>query len=100
MESHNNSGTKLKKEHTNQSNRIAREVLGQIYSDKDYFTKFLKRSEIQKDQDTAYELRHNAKEALNYLQVREKFWRQQNPIYARHIAYFSHNNSSVRLIRR
>ena len=76
-------GDKLKTESRIQSNWIAREVLGQIYSDKNYLTKFLKRSEIQKDQDTAHELRFNANEALNYLQVREKFWRQQNPMYAR-----------------
>jgi len=55
-----------------------------MYFDKDYLTKFLSRPDITGDQQgAASDLRENAAEALNYLEVREEFWRQQNPMYAR-----------------
>jgi hypothetical protein len=54
-----------------------------MYFDKDYLTKFLTRPGVLNDQGASGELRENAAEALNYLEIREEFWRQQNPMYAR-----------------
>jgi len=78
-------GGKLKPSSKTRCRRVSREVLGQIYLDKEYLAKFLILPELQRDSGTsaAVELRENALEALEYIQIREEFWRQQNPIYAR-----------------
>ncbi|ODN01080.1 Tetratricopeptide repeat protein 25 [Orchesella cincta] len=74
---------------------VDREVLGVLQQDKDYLTKFLKRPDIMGDQQSGSEvLRDNAKEALNYLEIREQFWRQQNPMYARKVG-LNFNNDMV-----
>ncbi|CAG7687442.1 unnamed protein product [Allacma fusca] len=76
-------GSKHKTPSKSRARWVAREVLGQMYFDKDYLTKFLLRPDIRSDQGASQELRSNATEALNYLEIREQFWRQQNPMYAR-----------------
>lgn len=74
---------------------VDREVLGVLQQDKDYLTKFLKRPDIVGDQQSGSEvLRDNAREALNYLEIREQFWRQQNPMYARKVG-LNFNNDMV-----
>lgn len=63
---------------------VSKEVLGQIHLDKEYFARFLKLSEREQQVvPAAAELRENAAEAMEYIQIREEFWRRQNPIYAR-----------------
>ncbi|CAL8116423.1 unnamed protein product [Orchesella dallaii] len=65
------------------SKLITRELMGQLYLDKSYLTKFVKRPEVINQQGLAKGLREEACEALKYLESREKFWRQQNPLYSR-----------------
>ncbi|CAL8116483.1 unnamed protein product [Orchesella dallaii] len=66
------------------SKLITRELMGQLYLDKSYLTKFVKRpEEVINQQGLAKGLREEACEALKYLESREKFWRQQNPLYSR-----------------
>ncbi|OXA50583.1 Tetratricopeptide repeat protein 25 [Folsomia candida] len=75
---------------------VDREILGVLQQDKDYLTKFLKRPDIHGDAQSSSEgLRGKANEALNYLEIRQKFWRQQNPMYARKIG-LTFNNDMVR----
>jgi len=40
-------------------------------------------ADVKEQMGNSEALRENAKEALKYLESREKFWRQQNPLYAR-----------------
>lgn len=40
-------------------------------------------------------LRDSAREALNYLEIREQFWRQQNPMYARKVGLNFNNDVSL-----
>ncbi|CAG7641536.1 unnamed protein product [Allacma fusca] len=88
-------GSKLKPPSKARSRWVAREILGQMYFDKDYLTKFLHRPDIQSDQGSSQELRSNATEALNYLEIREQFWRQQNPMYARKQGLNFNNNMVI-----
>jgi hypothetical protein len=41
-------------------------------------------------------LRNSATEALKYLEIREHFWRQQNPMYARKVGLNFNNDVSLK----
>ncbi|OXA59227.1 tetratricopeptide repeat protein 25 [Folsomia candida] len=74
---------------------VDREVLGVLQQDKDYLTKFLKRPDIEGNHQSGSDsLRTSAKEALKYLEIREQFWRMQNPMYSRKVG-LNFNNDMV-----
>lgn len=79
---------------------VDRETMGILQQDKDYLTKFLKRPDIRGDaQNSSEGLRNDANEALKYLEIRQDFWRQQNPMYSRKIG-LNFNNDMVRRYER
>ncbi|XP_035704719.1 tetratricopeptide repeat protein 25 isoform X2 [Folsomia candida] len=86
----------LTKAQSKQKNQwITREVLGQMYMDHQYLAKFIHRSDVKQQMGHAEELRETAKDGLNYLENREKFWRQQNPLYSRKMMANVINNNSL-----
>jgi len=75
--------TQLKPPSKARARWVAREVLGSMFTDMHYLKKFLRRPDIKADQGASGLLRQNGNEALNYLKIREWFWKQQNPMYSR-----------------
>lgn len=59
------------------SEKTVKQLLGELYKDKDYLEKLLK------DFDMNTKIGQDASDCLNYLNSRIEFWRQQKPIYAR-----------------
>lgn len=80
---HKKKPSKLKAPSKARQKWVAREVLNRMYFDKKYLKKFLNRPDVQSEQGSSFMLRGHATEALNYLKIRERFWRDQNPMYAR-----------------
>lgn len=114
---------------------VDREVLGVLQHDKNYLTQFLKRPgsafsytlilfyfciqstmlqfrslkniDIAGNQSGSDNLKTSANEALKFLDIRENFWRQQNPMYARKVGlnfnndviYISCNQKLIRCTR-
>lgn len=59
-------------------------MLGELYLDKHYLSKFLRRDDVKHEASASgNSLRNHAREALNYLSIREDFWRQMNPMYTK-----------------
>lgn len=86
---------KLKPKSKARERWVAREVLGSMFLDMEYLKKFLRRPDIKADHGSAPFLRQNAHEALNYLKIREAFWKQQNPMYSRKYGLNFNNNVSL-----
>jgi len=54
-----------------------------MYNDKKYLKDVLLRPDIKSEQQASGKIRTLANEALGFLNIREHFWRQQKPMYAR-----------------
>ncbi|XP_035611356.1 outer dynein arm-docking complex subunit 4 isoform X1 [Oncorhynchus keta] len=69
---------------TPKSEKTAKQLLGELYSDKEYLEKLLKDEDLVKgkmrDGERLQDLILNC---ITYLDTRTEFWRQQKPIYAR-----------------
>lgn len=95
-DNHKKKPTKLKKPSKSRQHWVAREILGSMYFDKKYLTRLLNRPDVKSEQGLSHLLRGHATEALNYLKIRERFWRQQKPIYSRKIGLNFNNNMVLR----
>ncbi|KAI8609181.1 hypothetical protein BC830DRAFT_1151991 [Chytriomyces sp. MP71] len=74
----------LKKDGPN-SGKNVKQLLGELYADKEYLEQLLNdRDFINNPNDGIASL---VSDALNYLETRTEFWRQQKPIYARRKEY-------------
>lgn len=79
----------LKKEQKQQSKsprseKTVRQLLGELYSDKEYLEKLLKDQDLVKGNTRSGIKVHDLiLSAITYLDTRTEFWRQQKPIYAR-----------------
>lgn len=68
-------------ERSAQNERTIRQLLGDLYGDKQYLEKLLKNTENRTE--TGRIINHIAEEGLNYLDTRTEFWQQIKPMYAR-----------------
>ncbi|KAJ3332050.1 Tetratricopeptide repeat protein 25 [Blyttiomyces sp. JEL0837] len=63
------------------TDKTAKQLLGELYADKEYLELLLNDKDfVNNPNDDIYSL---VSDALNYLETRTEFWRQQKPIYAR-----------------
>jgi tetratricopeptide (TPR) repeat protein len=64
--------------------KTVRELLGELYTDKEYLEKLLRETESATNQsDTNKAIRTLAIQGLDYLDTRTEFWQQQKPLYSR-----------------
>ncbi|XP_045065599.1 outer dynein arm-docking complex subunit 4 isoform X2 [Coregonus clupeaformis] len=74
----------LRREMRQQNKKTAKQLLGELYSDKEYLEKLLKDEDLVKGKMRAGErLQDLILNCFIYLDTRTEFWRQQKPIYAR-----------------
>jgi len=64
------------------SKKAVKQLLGELYADKDYLEKLMKDDGFVKDHSNA-PIVELVESGLNYLKTRTEFWRQQKPLYAR-----------------
>ncbi|XP_060757978.1 outer dynein arm-docking complex subunit 4 isoform X2 [Neoarius graeffei] len=68
---------------TLRSERTAKQLLGELYTDKQYLEKLLKDEDLIKGKTRSGEkLQDVIMDCISYLDTRTKFWQQQKPIYA------------------
>ncbi|XP_012936467.1 tetratricopeptide repeat protein 25 [Aplysia californica] len=72
---------KRQMERSAQNERTIRQMLGELYGDKQYLEKLLKETEM--NTDTGRKINSLAEEGLSYLDTRTEFWQQVKPMYAR-----------------
>uniref|UniRef100_A0A8C5QV23 Outer dynein arm-docking complex subunit 4 n=1 Tax=Leptobrachium leishanense TaxID=445787 RepID=A0A8C5QV23_9ANUR len=73
-----------KKEDPLRSQKTARQLLGELYSDKEYLEALLQDQDLVKgNARSGLKIQSLILDGLNYLDTRTEFWRQQKPIYAR-----------------
>ncbi|KAI4894996.1 hypothetical protein NFI96_032186 [Prochilodus magdalenae] len=69
---------------TTKSERTTKQLLGELYMDKEYLEKLLKDEDLIKGKTRGGErLQDVILSCISYLDTRTEFWRQQKPIYAR-----------------
>uniref|UniRef100_A0A3P8YQS2 Outer dynein arm-docking complex subunit 4 n=1 Tax=Esox lucius TaxID=8010 RepID=A0A3P8YQS2_ESOLU len=74
----------VKREMKQQNQKMAKLLLGELYSDKEYLEKLLKDEDLVKSKMRGGErLQDIIVNCITYLDTRTEFWRQQKPIYAR-----------------
>ncbi|XP_034150814.1 tetratricopeptide repeat protein 25 isoform X2 [Esox lucius] len=74
----------LRREMKQQNQKMAKLLLGELYSDKEYLEKLLKDEDLVKSKMRGGErLQDIIVNCITYLDTRTEFWRQQKPIYAR-----------------
>ncbi|KAM4598220.1 outer dynein arm-docking complex subunit 4 [Polymixia lowei] len=67
-----------------ESGKTAKQLLGELYSDKEYLEKLLKDEDLVKSKMRGGErLQDLILNCITYLDTRTEFWQQQKPIYAR-----------------
>ncbi|XP_055601150.1 outer dynein arm-docking complex subunit 4 isoform X2 [Uranotaenia lowii] len=59
--------------------RAARRLLGDLYVDKEYLENLLKHPDLKKADTNTEGVSEYAKDAINFLNNRQEFWRQQKP---------------------
>ncbi|KAJ8364558.1 hypothetical protein SKAU_G00133890 [Synaphobranchus kaupii] len=66
------------------SEKTAKQLLGELYSDKEYLEKLLKDEDLIKGEMRSGErVQDLILNCISYLDTRTEFWRQQKPVYAR-----------------
>ncbi|XP_036406300.1 tetratricopeptide repeat protein 25 [Megalops cyprinoides] len=66
------------------SEKTAKQLLGELYSDKEYLEKLLKDEDLIKGEMRSGEkVQDLILSCISYLDTRTEFWRQQKPVYAR-----------------
>ncbi|XP_077997219.1 outer dynein arm-docking complex subunit 4-like isoform X2 [Glandiceps talaboti] len=66
------------------SDKTCKQLLGELYADKEYLEKLLKDNDLtNQDTDSGKAIYDLVTDGLNYLDTRTEFWRQQKPMYAR-----------------
>ncbi|XP_056144360.1 outer dynein arm-docking complex subunit 4 [Lampris incognitus] len=75
---------KQQNQKTTRSERTTKQLLGELYSDKEYLEKLLKDEDLVKGKMRGGEkLQDLIINCITYLDTRTELWRQQKPIYAR-----------------
>ncbi|KAM3863785.1 outer dynein arm-docking complex subunit 4 [Diretmus argenteus] len=73
-----------KKEQTTKKEQTAKQLLGELYDDKEYLEKLLKDEDLVKGKTrSGARLQDLILNCITYLDTRTEFWHQQRPIYAR-----------------
>ncbi|KAM5273399.1 outer dynein arm-docking complex subunit 4 [Ctenodactylus gundi] len=76
--------TESKRKHSFKSERTVRQLLGELYVDKEYLEKLLLDEDLIKGTiKSGLTVEELILTGINYLDTRSDFWRQQKPIYAR-----------------
>ncbi|XP_041942598.1 outer dynein arm-docking complex subunit 4 isoform X1 [Alosa sapidissima] len=69
---------------TPKAEKTAKQLLGELYSDKEYLEKLLRDDDLVKGRTSSGErLQDLILSCISYLDTRTEFWQQQKPIYAR-----------------
>ncbi|KAM4623252.1 outer dynein arm-docking complex subunit 4 [Discoglossus pictus] len=80
----NKKDSKQKKEDPARSQKTVRQLLGELYNDKEYLESLLKDEALVKGNTRrGVKLQDLIMNGIIYLDTRTEFWRQQKPIYAR-----------------
>ncbi|XP_043910488.1 outer dynein arm-docking complex subunit 4-like isoform X1 [Protopterus annectens] len=75
---------KKKKEETPRNEKTVRQLLGELYNDREYLEKLLKDEDLVKGNTrSGIKVQDLILSGITYLDTRTDFWRQQKPIYAR-----------------
>ncbi|XP_071481076.1 outer dynein arm-docking complex subunit 4-like [Diadema antillarum] len=73
-----------KPEQTDAEKKTAKQLLGELYADKEYLDMLLRDDDLTRaDTDSGNRIYDLVNEGLQYLDTRTEFWRQQKPMYAR-----------------
>nr|BAD38896.2 outer arm dynein binding protein [Heliocidaris crassispina] len=74
----------VKPEQTPAEKKTAKQLLGELYADKEYLDRLLRDEDLTRsDTDSGNRIYDLVNEGLQYLDTRTEFWRQQKPMYAR-----------------
>ncbi|XP_063954060.1 outer dynein arm-docking complex subunit 4-like isoform X4 [Lytechinus pictus] len=74
----------VKPDQTPAEKKTAKQLLGELYADKEYLDKLLRDEDLTRaDTDSGNRIYDLVNEGLQYLDTRTEFWRQQKPMYAR-----------------
>ncbi|XP_002739664.1 outer dynein arm-docking complex subunit 4-like [Saccoglossus kowalevskii] len=66
------------------SDKTCKQLLGELYSDKEYLERLLKDNDLtNQDTESGQKIYDLVNDGLHYLDTRTDFWRQQKPMYAR-----------------
>uniref|UniRef100_A0A8D8ESV1 Outer dynein arm-docking complex subunit 4 n=2 Tax=Culex pipiens TaxID=7175 RepID=A0A8D8ESV1_CULPI len=75
--------------------RAARRLLGDLYVDKEYLENLLKHPDLKKADDNSEGISEFAKDAINFLNNRQEFWRQQKPCTSLNSKKINGNNGGL-----
>ncbi|KAL2101685.1 hypothetical protein ACEWY4_003446 [Coilia grayii] len=74
---------RLHAQKTPKTEKTAKQLLGELYSDREYLEKLLKDEDLVKGRTSGGERLHDLiLSCISYLDTRTEFWQQQKPIYA------------------
>ncbi|XP_046581289.1 outer dynein arm-docking complex subunit 4-like isoform X2 [Haliotis rubra] len=72
-----------KRPQSSSNSKTTKELLGELFADKEYLEKLYDGMTTTNTSNTTDFIKEKACDGLEYLGVREDFWRQQKPMYAR-----------------
>ncbi|XP_053684216.1 outer dynein arm-docking complex subunit 4 [Sabethes cyaneus] len=75
--------------------KAARRLLGDLYVDKEYLENLLKHPDLKKADTNTEGVSEFAKDAINFLNNRQEFWRQQKPCTSLNAKKISGNNGGL-----
>ncbi|XP_029713149.1 outer dynein arm-docking complex subunit 4 isoform X2 [Aedes albopictus] len=75
--------------------RAARRLLGDLYVDKEYLENLLKHPDLKKADTNTEGVSEFAKDAINFLNNRQEFWRQQKPCTSLNSKKLNGNNGAM-----
>ncbi|XP_058833570.1 outer dynein arm-docking complex subunit 4 [Topomyia yanbarensis] len=75
--------------------RAARRLLGDLYVDKEYLENLLKHPDLKKADTNTEGVSELAKDAINFLNNRQEFWRQQKPCTSLNAKKMDSNNGGL-----
>ncbi|XP_021706817.1 tetratricopeptide repeat protein 25 isoform X1 [Aedes aegypti] len=75
--------------------RAARRLLGDLYVDKEYLENLLKHPDLKKADTNTEGVSEFAKDAINFLNNRQEFWRQQKPCTSLNAKKLDGNNGAL-----
>lgn len=75
--------------------KAARRLLGDLYVDKEYLENLLKHPDLKKADTNTESVSEFAKDAINFLNNRQEFWRQQKPCTSLNSQKLNGNNGAL-----
>ncbi|XP_062555354.1 outer dynein arm-docking complex subunit 4 isoform X2 [Armigeres subalbatus] len=75
--------------------KAARRLLGDLYVDKEYLENLLKHPDLKKADTNTEGVSEFAKDAINFLNNRQEFWRQQKPCTSLNAKKLNGNNGAL-----